>query len=186
MKHLDNFMELLCGNFDNQEQFEEMRKKGEVNFPYAKHINTICNDKIENLPEAFDDIFMIEESYYTVNGKTNAQPHLFCFSEEGDVIKLTSYELPQGYTKENFSYINIEKKLDYLALKSSENFTPAIYEWKAGVWEGGSTSMFTPVLKFILHERFSKEMLEVNETMELNGKRTFGYDVPIIYKRVNK
>jgi len=26
--------------------------------------------------------------------------------------------------------------------------------------------------------------LEVFESMEVNGKRTFGYDVPIIYKRV--
>ena len=44
--------------------------------------------------------------------------------------------------------------------------------------------MFTPVLKFKLFERFSEEMLEVSETMEMNGKRTFGYDEPIIYRRI--
>ena len=38
--------------------------------------------------------------------------------------------------------------------------------------------MFTPALKFTLFERFSSEVLEVSETMEMNGKRTFGYDVP--------
>ena len=27
------------------------------------------------------------------------------------------------------------------------------------------------------------ESLEVAETMEVNGKRTFGYDVPIVYRR---
>ena len=51
-------------------------------------------------------------------------------------------------------------------------------------WEGGSTSMFSPVLKFTLFERFSKECLEVSESMEVNGKKTFGYDEPILYKRV--
>ena len=44
--------------------------------------------------------------------------------------------------------------------------------------------MFSPVLKFTLFERFSKEQLEVTETMEVNGKRTFGYDEPVIYKKV--
>ena len=58
------------------------------------------------------------------------------------------------------------------------------YIEKDGVWEGGSTSMFSPVLKFTLFERFSEEYLEVSETMEVRGKRTFGYDEPIIYKRV--
>ena len=43
--------------------------------------------------------------------------------------------------------------------------------------------MFTPALKFTLFERFSSEGLEVSETMEMNGKRTFGYDVPILYRR---
>ena len=46
-----------------------------------------------------------------------------------------------------------------------------------------SVSMFSPVLKFTLYERFSQESLEVAETMEVNGKRTFGYDVPIVYRR---
>ena len=39
------------------------------------------------------------------------------------------------------------------------------------------------VMKFKLWERFSETGLEVAESMEVNGKRTFGYDVPILYKR---
>lgn len=39
-------------------------------------------------------------------------------------------------------------------------------------------------MKFQLLERFSKDCLEVSETIEVNGKRTFGYDQPILYKRV--
>ena len=36
---------------------------------------------------------------------------------------------------------------------------------------------------FKLFERFSDELLEVSEVMEMNGKRTFGYDQPILYRR---
>lgn len=44
-------------------------------------------------------------------------------------------------------------------------------------------SQFTPVMTFRLWERFSETCLEVSESMEVNGKKTFGYDVPVIYKR---
>ena len=45
-------------------------------------------------------------------------------------------------------------------------------------------SQFSPVMIFRLWEKFSDTCLEVSESMEVNGKRTFGYDAPIIYKRV--
>ena len=76
------------------------------------------------------------------------------------------------------------KNVDYSELKKSEKFTPALYHEKNGVWEGGSTSQFSPVMTFKLWEKFSDSCLEVSEIMEVNGKRTFGYDDPIIYKRV--
>ena len=62
----------------------------------------------------------------------------------------------------------------------------SLYTKKGDVWEGGSISMFSPVVKFTLFERFSTDRLEVSETMEVNGKRTFGFDEPIIYKRIDK
>ena len=175
MNKLKDFMNILTGSFNNSEQFDKM-KLDNIDFPYAEHVNTICNDKIINLPEDFKGIFMVEESYYTSNGNTHASPHLF-------LIKLTSYEVPNGYDKNTFTYKDL-KEIDYNELRVSEKFTPALYIEKDGVWEGGSTSMFSPVLKFTLFERFSEEYLEVSETMEVRGKRTFGYDEPIIYKRV--
>ena len=65
----------------------------------------------------------------------------------------------------------------------SKKFTPALYREKDGVWEGGSTSQFSPVMIFKLWERFSEDSLEVSEIIEVNGRRTFGYDDPIVYKR---
>lgn len=182
MNRLNDLMDILTGSFNNSEQLERM-KQNKLDFPYAEHINTICNDKIRNLPNDFKGIFMVEESYYTENGNTHAAPHLFLFTEEKKGIKLTSYELPDGYDKNTFTYKAL-KTIDYNDLKVSEKFTPALYIEKDGVWEGGSTSMFSPVLKFTLFERFSKEYLEVSESMEVKGKKTFGYDEPILYKRV--
>lgn len=182
MSILNEFVEILSGEFDNSEQYEIMKEKGVENFPFAEHINTVCNDKIVGLPENFEGLFLVEESYYTVNGKTNNSPHLFLFTEENGEAKLTSYEVPEPYDKTNFTYKQIET-INYEDLKLSEKFTPAIYKLNNGVWEGGSVSMFSPVVKFTLFERFSKEQLEVSEKIEVNGKKTFGYDEAIIYKR---
>ena len=133
MKHLDDFLRLLCGRFDNTQQLQELRENGGPALPLAEHVNTVCNDRISGLPADFAGKFVLKESYYTTE--------------------------PSG------------------------KFTPALYTLRDGVWEGGSVSMFTPVLKFTLYERFSEEALEVTETMEVNGRRTFGYDVPIVYRR---
>lgn len=125
----EEFVKLMTGHFDN-----------------AQHVNMVCNDKINNIPEDFHGIFIVED-------------------------------------KNTFSYDSM-KNVDYSNLKKSEKFTPALYHENGGVWEGGSTSRFSPVMTFKLWEKFSDSCLEVSESMEVNGKRTFGYDVPIIYKRV--
>ena len=182
MDVLQQFTQILCGSFDNAAQFREMQEKGEAAFPYARHVNTPCNGKIRGLPQGFEGVFVVEESYYTVNGRTHASPHLFLFTQQGRDVKLTSYELPQGCDKAGFTFETMGE-VEFGALQPSRKFTPAVYTCRGGVWEGGSTSMFTPALKFTLFERFSSEVLEVSETMEMNGKRTFGYDVPILYRR---
>lgn len=119
-------------------------------FPYAQYVNTVCNDKIKNIPNDFNGIFIVEESYYETDGRRHASPHLFLITDSNDGIMLSSYEIPKGEDKNTFSYV----------------------------------SHFTPVMIFCLWEKFSEECLEVSESMEVNGKKTFGYDEPIIYKRV--
>ena len=126
-----------------------MKASGKT-FPYAQHVNTVCNDKIKNIPNDFNGIFIVEESYYETDGRRHASPHLFLITDSNDGIMLSSYEIPEGEDKNTFSYV----------------------------------SQFTPVMIFCLWEKFSEECLEVSESMEVNGKKTFGYDEPIIYKRV--
>ena len=179
---LDNFIGMMTGYFDNKEQFNMMQTAGKI-YPYAKHVNTVCNDKINNIPQDFNGKFVVEESYYETNGKRHASPHLFLITENEDGILLSSYEIPEGEDKNTFSYDSM-KNVDYSELKKSKKFKPALYHENDGIWEGGSTSQFSPVMTFKLWEKFSDSCLEVSEIMEVNGKRTFGYDDPIIYKRV--
>ena len=63
MMKLDNFVGMMTGHFDNKDQFNKMQAEGKA-YPYAEHVNTICNDKINNLPEDFKGKFVVEESYY--------------------------------------------------------------------------------------------------------------------------
>ena len=75
MSKLTDFIKLMTGHFDNKEQFDKMQAEGKT-YPYAKHINTVCNDKIKNLPENFNGTFVVEESYYETDGKSHAS-HIF-------------------------------------------------------------------------------------------------------------
>lgn len=75
MMKLENFVNMMTGHFDNREQFNMMQKEGKV-YPYAEHVNTVCNDKIDNLPKDFTGRFVVEESYYETAGKRHASPHL--------------------------------------------------------------------------------------------------------------
>ena len=147
----EEFVKLMTGHFDNKEQFTEMKAAGKI-FPYAQHVNTVCNDKVKNIPEDFAGIFIVEESYYETDGKCHASPHLFLITEAEDGILLSSYEIPEGEDKNTFSYDSM-KNVDYSKLKKSEKFTPALYHENGGVWEGGSTSQFSPVMTFKLGER---------------------------------
>lgn len=61
MMKLDNFVGMMTGHFDNKDQFKKMQAEGKT-YPYAEHVNTICNDKINNLPEDFKGKFVVEES----------------------------------------------------------------------------------------------------------------------------
>ena len=172
MMKLDNFINMMTGHFNNKEQFDNMQREGKT-YPYAEHINTICNEKILNLPKDFNGKFVVEESYYETNGKRHASPHLFLITEKEDGIVLYSYEIPEGEDKSTFSYDSM-KNVDYTELKKSEKFTPALYHEKDGIWEGGSTSRFSPVMTFKLLDMMNQlSISEYNPRMEYCDKFRF-------------
>ena len=181
MEKLLEFLALLTGEFDNREQFDAMQAAGKE-YPFAEHRNTLVNERITGLPEGFSGAFLLEESTYTTGGARRPSCHLFLFTEKAEGIRLTSYELPEGagqsVTAADFPVTAYE------ALVPSRKFTPALYRERDGVWEGGSDSEFAPGLTFHLWERFGPDRLEVSEQMERGGRRIFGYDEPICYKRI--
>ena len=81
MKELENFVDILIGNFDNKAQFDKMQAEGKADFPFPIHMNTVCNNKIKNMPEGFEGIFIVEESYYTVKGNAHSSPNILLFTQ---------------------------------------------------------------------------------------------------------
>lgn len=185
MSTLERFIDYLCGDFNNDEQIKEKQALGLSNLPKASHINRVCNKKMIHLPADFKGCFVIEESYYQMGERSNILPHLFLFTlnESGKVV-LTSYELPEGIKKDEFKSSNEKLVIDYEQLKRSEKFSPMIYEETEEGFKGRSVSDFGNGLIFTLEETTGKDSLIVHEVFEKNGKRTFGFDEPIVYKKL--
>ena len=94
---IEKFVKLMTGHFDNKEQFTEMKEAGKI-FPYAEHVNTVCNDKIKNIPEGFNGIFIVEESYYETE---DAMHHRIYFLLQTMTMELCF--LPMKFRKEKTS-----------------------------------------------------------------------------------
>ena len=186
MNKLEIFIKDLCGEFTNENQIRKELESGKVIHPKAKHINGICNDKINNLPENFDGYFVIEESYYEQGKFKNILPHLFLFTlnENGNVV-LTSYDIPGNISKDDFRNNNENLVMDYNELKISSKFTPMVYKDNNGVYEGCSVSNFSAETEFTLNERIENGKMYVSEVFRKNNKITFGFVDPIIYEKSN-
>ena len=184
MDILEHFITYLCGRFNNDKQVAKELEQGSIIHPRARHINGICNSKIKNLPEAFKGYFVIEESYYQIGERMQVLPHLFLFDlNEARKVRLTSYELPEGISKEDFRNDNHELVMDYRKLQISEKFNPMIYEYYEDCFRGSSISDFGNGISFTLQEKATPTVLEVSEVFRRNDKITFGFEEPIIYER---
>ena len=92
----------MTGHFDNREQFTEMKSAGKL-FPYARHVNTVCNDKINNIPENFTGIFItinngrienINRTIKTIKRNANGYKNferlrrriMWCVNKQGNII----------------------------------------------------------------------------------------------------
>ena len=68
-------------------------------------------------------------------------------------LKYRNLDTLQGILYSLRPAVDSMKNVDYSKLEKSEKFTPALYHEKDGIWEGGSTSQFSPVMTFKLGER---------------------------------
>lgn len=131
-----------------------MKASGKT-FPYAQHVNTVCNDKIKNIPNDFNGIFIVEESYYETDGRRHASPHLFLITDSNDGIMLSSYEIPEGEDKNTFSYVS--------------HFTPVMI---FGLWEKFSEECLEVSESMELMERKPSDMMNRSFIKEYNDMKT--------------
>ena len=155
------------------------------------------DDKIENLPDDINGVFILEESYYTTlkvfdaglvnETRTRQAPHLFFFTlNEENNVKLISYEVPKDFPRHEFTNDNPNLKLDYQTLTISEKFTPLIYHYENDVFYGKCISQFTADTTFTLEEWIKKDELLVTEILEKKGRVIIGVPSPIEYRRISK
>lgn len=184
MNNVNLISEMLEGNFSNKEQYEQLSTSEQATFPYATHKNHIMNSKITNLPPDFEGVYLFEESYYVINGKEKFKADIFLFelNETNEVI-LSATTVPKEYLNKKYEDVIA---IDYNELVISDKFTPLVYEKKDDEFSGKSTSQFTKKTQFILAQQISAESLIIKEEMYNGEKRVFGFDWPIVYKRIEQ
>jgi hypothetical protein len=181
----DYFKDVLCGTFDNKTQVAAEIKSGKQIHPLAKHVTAVANKKIKNLPANLSGYFILEESYYTTEGKPmEIKPYLFFIEPVSDTqIKLSSYSLPTDIPKADIRNDNAAFILDFKTISVSKTFKPAIYTLADGKFTVNHPTDLGNGMTFTLIETLSKNRLEVMELLEKNGKKLTPYDTPIIYDR---
>ncbi|MCS6968891.1 MAG: hypothetical protein RMJ44_09620 [Cytophagales bacterium] len=179
------FKSYITGDFDNRRQVEKERKKGTLVHPYAKHVNRVANEKIDNLPNPLNGFFLLEESYYKYSeGDTIVKPYLFFFEAlpEGKV-KLHAMQLPKELDPTTVRNDNPTLRFDYLTLQPSPTFKPAVYTQTKGGFYLKATTEF-PGGSFTLEETIGRDKLEVMELLIRQGKQVTPYSTPLIYERI--
>lgn len=185
MIDFNSFMEFLCGDFDNRTQCRKEEELGERIHPFAKHIIGRCNDKILNLPLNFTDQFVIEESYFDLGDQKIEKHYLFLYQVvKKNSIKLTSYEIPADFEREEFTNKNKQLQIDYRDLVVSPRFEPLALIESNGTFFGENISRFSADTLFKFSLRVVRDKLYVKEVLERNGQKVAGFYEPTIYDKL--
>lgn len=182
------FIQYLIGDFDNSQQVAEEKAAGNQVHPLAVHINRVCTDRVENLPNDFKGSYILEESYYTYPGQEmTIKPHLFYVEHFSDTIaQMRPIVIPEYYKLEELKNDNPDLRFKYEELKPIAWFNPAHYHRVGHLLEVHNPNDLGEGKRFTLTETFDENTLEVMELMEQDGKRLTPYATPIIYRRRQK
>ncbi|HDT7311795.1 TPA: hypothetical protein RDU58_002456 [Enterococcus faecalis] len=184
MNDLEQLVSYLEGNFSNEQQFSELTETEQSEFPFAIHKSHIFNDRVLNLPENFKGIFLLEESYYTLNGKERFKSDIFLFEvNSSSNVKLSSITVPKNYANKKYEEI---ESIPFSEMTISEKFVPIVYKKENETFIGQSESKFTEKNHFILKQTISEKKLIIKEEIMRGNKWIFGFDKPIEYVRVKE
>ena len=176
---------MLSGIFTNEEQIRKEDMEGKRVHPPAEHIITPCGHMISNIPEGLRNGFVIEESYFDLGDRVIDKHYLFLYEEAGArTVRLTSFNLPENIEFGKFIGSNDSLRMDFRDLKVSPRFEPLLLNKNNGEYFGENVSSFGPGKIFRFSLRVSEEGFEVKELLEADGKKSAGYDTPVVYKRV--
>ena len=185
-KILDRFVEIICGDHDNSEQLAENDKKGIRVHPYAKHITRVCNDLVDNLPEDFDGIYILEESYHTYPDRPREFKPLFYFIQEvEDGVTLQSIAIPESWEAKELVNSNKNLKFDFNELKQEQKFGTAHFKFQDDYFITDHRCDFGKGQTFRLTKKIAADHHEVMEMYLDAGESMTPYDTPLIYKRIN-
>ena len=183
---LNRFQQYITGDFDNSKQVVAEIKLGKQIHPLSVHVNKLANDKVKNIPASLNGFFIIEESYYLMDGKPlDLKPYLFLFEEMGGgIIRLTTFQLTD-LKKEKVRNDNTELVFDYTKLLPSTTFKGADYTWNSHdkTFNTVSPNDLGNGMKFTLTEKFTSKQLSVLEQVEKDDKLLTTWNTPIIYDR---
>lgn len=127
---------------------------------------------------------MLEESYYTLNGKERFKSDIFLFEvNSSSNVKLSSITVPKNYANKKYEEI---ESIPFSEMTISEKFVPIVYKKENETFIGQSESKFTEKNHFILKQTISEKKLIIKEEIMRGNKRIFGFDKPIEYVRVKE
>ena len=150
MSRLDEFLRLLCGRFDNTRQLEGCGGAAAPPCRWQSMSTPCATTRLTASPRILREHLCWRRATTPRRKDPRLAPSVPLYGG-GEAVKLTSYQLPKAADGGAATY-ETPPPLKWEDLEISEKFTPALYTLHDGVWEGGSVSMFSPVLKFTLYE----------------------------------
>ena len=98
---------------------------------------------------------MLEESYYTLNGKERFKSDIFLFEvNSSSNVKLSSITVPKNYANKKYEEI---ESIPFSEMTISEKFVPIVYKKENETFIGQSESKFTEKNHFILKQTISEK-----------------------------
>jgi len=179
MNTLDIFLSRINGTYSNKAQHTENPL-----LPQAVHITTPVNERIKNLPENFEDVFVIDETYYHYDDHVTQLHHLYRYhAQPNGRIQLVSYEIPCEYAKHTFDSQHVQQLLyDELVVKQA--FTPILYSFEHDVFASEGTSEITSGITLHVVMKLYRDHYTVIEACYANRRLVSGFEEPVRYERL--
>lgn len=179
MTPLQTLIKRISGCYDNYAQAHTSK------LPHAIHVTTPCNDRIRDLPEDFNDIFVIDETYYTYDTYSMELHHLYRYHElENKDIELISYEIPAIFSEEEFRSEHV-KELHYADLQQKQTIFPIVYTWENDVFVSEDTNEIAPGILLHVVMNIHSDSYSVVEACYQHMQLISGFEEPILYQKAD-